>query len=539
MDTGGHPGVRSLLAKFETQQANTTSPPSRGRSPVGSDTPGSTRPLSKVRASFIAVDGAVQSSPVSSLRRSASTRSDSPAAPVRMRSFNSEEMEGPVKTPLASTPPGNGIDVTSNAKTSPKPEEPVKSLQSPIRVTKEASPTAKENKPPTPAPAKTATATPKEKAPPAPAPKPSPVKPKTVANNMATKPENSAKPVRSAKPAAGATDKEPARKPSRAALNTASKPTTRPPRASMPATNAIKSARLPSSATTPSLSSTAKSGTNAAKSGTNGPTRKPPVQSRTNNSTSSTTRKPSALASVANERPSSRTSNKPVDEGFLARMMRPTASSARKVHDKVEPKNPSGTKTTRTASKPVPKPTSRSTKSKAQTSAASAHSKEESVEVHSPEASTQGDVPVKTTTPTSSLGHAGTAEWVEQHAIPSVPEEEVSAPEETKESAGPEVATELTNDAPQEPAPSTEEPKDTVPVEDAVTEDAKPENNGILSEAEPKQDIIHESVEPASDPAPKPEEVDAVAQPPTENASDNAASKPEELTDGVEKLSLA
>lgn len=161
------------------------------------------------------------------------------------------------------------------------------------------------------------------------------------------------------------------------------------------------------------------------------------------------------------------------------------------------------------------------------------------MEVHSPEASTQGDVPVKTTTPTSSLGHAGTAEWVEQHAIPSVPEEEVSAPEETKESAGPEVATELTNDAPQEPAPSTEEPKDTVPVEDAVTEEAKPENNGILSEAEPKQEIIHESVEPASDPAPKPEKVDAVAQPPTEDASDNAASKPEELTDGVEKLSLA
>lgn len=42
-----------------------------------------------------------------------------------------------------------------------------------------------------------------------------------------------------------------------------------------------------------------------------------------------------------NERPSSRASTKPSDEGFLARMMRPTASSSSKTHDKVEvPKTP-------------------------------------------------------------------------------------------------------------------------------------------------------------------------------------------------------
>ncbi|OJJ46910.1 hypothetical protein ASPZODRAFT_1849428 [Penicilliopsis zonata CBS 506.65] len=55
-DTGAHPGVRSLLARFENNsQNNTPSPPSRGRSPVDSDNPDS-RPLSKVRASFVAVE---------------------------------------------------------------------------------------------------------------------------------------------------------------------------------------------------------------------------------------------------------------------------------------------------------------------------------------------------------------------------------------------------------------------------------------------------------------------------------------------------
>ncbi|KAL4891756.1 hypothetical protein BDV59DRAFT_63239 [Aspergillus ambiguus] len=533
MDTGGHPGVRSLLARFENQQANTTSPPSRGRSPVGSDTPGSTRPLSKVRASFIAVDGAVQSSPVANLRRSASTRSDSPAAPVRVRSFNSEEMEGAVQTPLASTPPSNGADTVSNAKNSANSEAPVKSLQSPIRATMQPSSTAKENNPPSAAPAKATSAAPKEKAPSATGPKSS-VKQKPSANQAVSKPDNS-KPVRTSKPAASSAAKEPTRKPSRAALNTTAKPSTRQPRSSMPAAKTTKPARLPSSATTPSLSS-------AAKSSTNGPTRKPSVPSRANNTTTSTTRKQSALASVSNERPSSRTSNrstKPVDEGFLARMMRPTASSARKVHDKVDPKNPPGAKTTRTASKSVPKPASRAAKPKAQTSA-SAPSKEGSVDVHSQEASTQGDPPAGSAMSTSSIGIDGTAEWVEQHAIPSVPEEEVAAPQEPKDSVT-NVAAETTEDAPQELAAS-EQSKDTATAEAVADEEKRtePENNGTVPEAEPTHETTPQTIEHASEPASKTDEVIKVdAQSPTEDASDNAPHKPEELVEGVEKLSVA
>ncbi|KAK4692091.1 hypothetical protein P7C71_g5042, partial [Lecanoromycetidae sp. Uapishka_2] len=48
-------GVASLRARFE-QNGEKTSPPSRGRSPAGSVTSDSSRPLSKVRTSFVAVE---------------------------------------------------------------------------------------------------------------------------------------------------------------------------------------------------------------------------------------------------------------------------------------------------------------------------------------------------------------------------------------------------------------------------------------------------------------------------------------------------
>ena len=48
-------GVASLRARFE-QNGEDTSPPSRGRSPAGSVTSTSSRPLSKVRTSFVAVE---------------------------------------------------------------------------------------------------------------------------------------------------------------------------------------------------------------------------------------------------------------------------------------------------------------------------------------------------------------------------------------------------------------------------------------------------------------------------------------------------
>ena len=49
-------GVQGLRAKFEQSNNSDTSPPSRGRSPAGSITSDSSRPISKVRTSFISVE---------------------------------------------------------------------------------------------------------------------------------------------------------------------------------------------------------------------------------------------------------------------------------------------------------------------------------------------------------------------------------------------------------------------------------------------------------------------------------------------------
>ncbi|KAJ5536284.1 hypothetical protein N7513_009470 [Penicillium frequentans] len=102
-DNNAHPGVRSLLAKFENSPSSVTSPPSRGRSPVSSDTPGSSRQLSKVRASFVTVDGVVQSNPGSPLRKT-SGRSDTPG--MFGPKINEQDVEARRQS-LASPTPGS------------------------------------------------------------------------------------------------------------------------------------------------------------------------------------------------------------------------------------------------------------------------------------------------------------------------------------------------------------------------------------------------------------------------------------------------
>ncbi len=177
------------------------------------------------------------------------------------------------------------------------------------------------------------------------------------------------------------TSKPPLRKPSRTSLAPptnkapAAKPRQPPPTSSRNAPKVTSKAspeakvrprsptrpvRLPAAATAPTASSAAKLG---------GPA---PARSPSRASTSNLARKPSTLkkdvkpttsrfgaplasnlqrkssrpslpAQNGHERPKSRVSNvgsKAPDEGFLARMMRPTASSANKTHEKVEPKTP-------------------------------------------------------------------------------------------------------------------------------------------------------------------------------------------------------
>ncbi|GFF35629.1 hypothetical protein IFM61606_02136 [Aspergillus udagawae] len=386
-DKGAHPGVRSLLAKFENNNQNSTaSPPPRGRSPIGSDQTGTSRPLSKVRASFISVDRTSQGSPVSGLR-SPSSPIDGAVPPSRVRSFNSEDFEAALKSSDSSSSPSN----SSNAAEQPRVDQPPKNSSteplikgqtatqtstgdvSQTEKTASAPHTATETAPAKSAlkPTKTVTKRPSNvhigktnaatKSPANPRAPTSPAKPST---------ERTSRPAHSTKTAATKDDHAAAtrtatHKPSRTSLNTTAKTATRPIPASMPPRDSTKPAttddrntrpksparasRLQSSKTTSSLSSTAKGGSGP------GLTRKPSTlkkavnasQSRATTPTAASVRKqasrPSLPAHSGTDRPHSRVSNasaKPVDDSFLARMMRPTASSASKVHDKIEIKSP-------------------------------------------------------------------------------------------------------------------------------------------------------------------------------------------------------
>ncbi|CAG8258586.1 unnamed protein product [Penicillium nalgiovense] len=375
-----HPGVRSLLAKFEGQSP-IASPPSRGRSPTASDSSGTVRQLSKVRASFVTVDGVIQSNPASPLRKT-SGRSDSPG--MFGPKINSGDAESGRQSMISPTPVSR-LDHTQNAtlgqimaegrpeeafetkneKNHTAKEEPAartepesRSRNTPPKQTEE--PTATDSK-------STSSDTPSQKS------ESSVVikkKPSSVgsARNAASKSAPTTTAPTGAKPAAHSTSSKPtarevakeranslAHKPSRVSLNP--KSTARPARGSAPAQDnskphaagassrpGVKSppkpARVPGSMNTSNQASAAKPGSTGAPS------------TRTTTSTSTLTRKPSSLKSATGgqsrattpstsiRRQSSTlpaqaandTVTKPVNEGFLARMMRPTASSANKSH---------------------------------------------------------------------------------------------------------------------------------------------------------------------------------------------------------------
>ena len=108
----GNGGVRNIRAMFEAK-TESTSPPSRGRSPAGSEgvRSSSSRPISKVRASFVAVEKSGQMGPIIGLRKLSDSESsagvlepkpnghtqDSPAKGV---SGNTASMGRDANTPL-------------------------------------------------------------------------------------------------------------------------------------------------------------------------------------------------------------------------------------------------------------------------------------------------------------------------------------------------------------------------------------------------------------------------------------------------------
>ncbi|TQB76240.1 hypothetical protein MPDQ_000547 [Monascus purpureus] len=404
--------VRSLLAKFESNQNNATSPPSRGRSPVNSDNSGSGRPLSKVRASFIAVEKAAHSPTATTF--AAAERPLQRTTSWGVQSVGSSE-DAKAGRSLGSSPQGDRPEI------SPKVVEQVANI---VTSSKEAAEriigqkdSAKENslrKVANDVPGKPSSPSDDSKPKSAPASKTATKRPPNI--NTTKKPVSKPMPSTGAKSTAGHRSptaansnssstsktvrpsnksvagnlsgkesvKSPGHRPGRPALSSiqSTARTTRarsstPVRATTKSTtskshpaspdaseNQTKSPsrqnRRPVSMTAPSLStsrtaSASRSPTRTAHT-TSGLSRKPSstlkstngaVHPRITAATNASVRKQSSRLSLANnasnDRPGSRASTvgtKPVADGFLARLTRPTASSAGKAHEKIEVKSP-------------------------------------------------------------------------------------------------------------------------------------------------------------------------------------------------------
>lgn len=368
-----HPGVRSLLAKFEGQSP-IASPPSRGRSPATSDASGTARQLSKVRASFVTVDGVIHSNPASPLRKT-SGRSDSPGI------FGPTINSGDVKSGRQSavSPPPVSLDHIQSATLGQilaegrpntekdEPEHVAKEKSTSAETTSRPRNTPKQDNPSTTDSKSTSSRTSlKPDSPAIVKKKPSSVgSARSVASKQspttasAAAKSNNTSPKLTAREVAKERSNALAHKPSRVSLTP--KATARSTRGSTPAHDTTKPTAGASkagvtSSPRPARSTTAQ--TSATRLASNGA-----PSTRTATSTSTLTRKPSSLkgatpaASV--RRQSSRPSlpaqtgndptNKPVNEGFLARMMRPTASSANKSHPQDKPDAEPVTKTVSTS----------------------------------------------------------------------------------------------------------------------------------------------------------------------------------------------
>ncbi|KAJ5327440.1 hypothetical protein MYU51_018081 [Penicillium brevicompactum] len=394
-----HPGVRSLLAKFENQSP-VASPPSRGRSPAASDSSGTARQLSKVRASFITVDGVVQSNPASPLRKT-SGRSDSSG--IFGPKITSEETESGRQTMVSPTPlsrlehpqnatlgqimadgrpeqdkeikgePDQTLKTTTatNTDTEPKAEPSLEKTETNVSTgsksersdtlshNSDSSATAKK-KPSSLGPARNVAS-----------------KPKSTAAPSAAKPATSTNPKPSARELAKERSNALAHKPSRVSLNP--KTTARSTRGATPAQDAskpsatsastrprvkspVRPARATGSTAPQTQSSTGKLGSTGAPSARTTATstlhRKPSTLKSAVGSQRATT--PTASVRRQASRPSlpsqsaNDTHTKPVNEGFLARMMRPTASSANKLQaqEKADAKPTAKTTTAHKAPRP-------------------------------------------------------------------------------------------------------------------------------------------------------------------------------------------
>ncbi|KAK5064262.1 hypothetical protein LTR84_000095 [Exophiala bonariae] len=433
----GNGGVRNLRAMFENKGGDqSTSPPSRGRSPNPSEFSNGSRPVSKVRASFVAVErpgenggppilGLRRASEVSSLggiqenatmdaghlERSSSVRTDADirhdARPPygRAQSSTNGTLDGGLGKILkgsafAETPSKvpKTTSVTSNAKnlgealSSGRLQNPTRDSPSKENGSANAATMVKNMKtdgrsgPPPPTTLQTTKSTQPIKPPPTrlatksipKSPvisKPSPKTPTSPVTSVKGGPAKIRGVMESAKQAQQArVESKPTLKQEKAPTapkldtKTKAKSTSEvtkkekaPASPQVARSSKIIRAKSPTRPSRLPTAATANTASSAAKDTHLSPTepdfRKPVTKKSSTlsirqprasvSSTTSTLGKKPSRASLVNghdkhERPKSRVSvqaSKP-DEGFLARMMRPTTSSAQKTHDKVQVNSP-------------------------------------------------------------------------------------------------------------------------------------------------------------------------------------------------------
>ncbi|KAK4942208.1 hypothetical protein LTR10_017965 [Elasticomyces elasticus] len=427
----GNSGVRNLRAMFENKASDqSTSPPSRGRSPNPSELSNSSRPVSKVRASFVAVEkpgenggasilglrrtsevsrqrdenkenlmadsapgekvpGAVETAPMESMSKSEksnhtqngtsetglgdilkgsafddSTWKATPEAATSEQAGASGQIE-----PKSAEAPAEPKDETGAAETientqATNGQKPGPPPTTQLQTTKTAqpvkpAPTRQINTKASPRSPITSKSSPKTPTSPVAHIRGGPAKIKGVMESAKRAQEaravakQNAEKENKAQPTALKTNTQSEPKQSSTAVKKEQAPASpkavKSPKAVEPKSPA-KPTKLPAAATAPTAASAARQETH--KSPTEAEHRKPaakrpstvstkPPRASTSSTTSMLAKKTSR-ASLANghDRPKSRVSTGKPDEGFLARMMRPTTSSAQKVHDKVQVNSP-------------------------------------------------------------------------------------------------------------------------------------------------------------------------------------------------------
>lgn len=440
--TSGIGGVRNLRAIFENKPSEnqSASPPSRGRSPAHSEASLHSRPVSKVRASFVIVErpSNIEEGQQWGLRKASDIvsmadmnqkldndsllngASDTSNSNFQMNRINSDSDPQPPQasaddipvdettvdvnthdglgtilkgSAFEASPPTSDTKMNGTAakETPASPIPPKKNTtaldpndkKTPGTQTKSIGSKIKDaissnhNRPPPsvklnmPKDAKIIKPPPTRQVPPAKPSARSPTAPGTPRAPASPKTEkpiirgSAAKPMAVAESAKNAATSGPAKKSPvlptetrRTSLNT-QHPAAAHSLPSSPRTNGVKkdatppspevkprSTRVPASVAGPTAASTARISNHTTLSRKLTNTRRDPPLARTTNFTAPATKKATRTSLPAQTNGTDRTNprisaaKKTPDEGFLARMMRPTASSAQKTHEKVAPSSP-------------------------------------------------------------------------------------------------------------------------------------------------------------------------------------------------------